>query len=475
MKNSLILLSMLLAFSTCQKDTAPEKLIADFEFGPADGASLCSVAPCEVKFRNNSSPADVTYLWDFGDGSISTDKDPTHLYQNGGDFQVKLSVTSKSGNSANAQKTISFKSTTTFTKNFSPNVGERVSPKLLTKFDSGDFLILGERNQGPRSLYVLGVDNPSGEILSGYPKYFDISVDVYLKDVIRLNNDRFAVVGRTWGSPSKGIFLLLDSDGSLLPNYPIFYEPEILREANGVVELPDGNIGIIGSAMPTPSLGEMAFIKVDQRGKVFSGYPRTYGFDYGSDGTSIARVDNFLYICGNTWRPESGVQGVILQTDQNGNLQLNFPQLRGGIYYDTYSKIWASNQRIIAVGSSQQNGGNDDRIFISNLTRAPNWTFEPDQFYRPGAKSEAVSVLQIDDSNYVVLGVNDKPGTNERDPFLVFLNDAGRVRAESNVFNSSLNQIPLAISTTEDKGLLILAVDLASQIILFKVKNNGQF
>lgn len=40
-------------------------------------------------FTNNSSGA-TTYLWDFGDGFYSTDKDPSHLYQETGTYNVCL-------------------------------------------------------------------------------------------------------------------------------------------------------------------------------------------------------------------------------------------------------------------------------------------------------------------------------------------------------------------------------------------------
>ncbi len=42
-----------------------------------------------ISFSNNSSDAD-SYLWDFGDGNTSTQKEPTHIYANSGQYLVTL-------------------------------------------------------------------------------------------------------------------------------------------------------------------------------------------------------------------------------------------------------------------------------------------------------------------------------------------------------------------------------------------------
>jgi PKD repeat protein len=49
--------------------------------------------PLMVNFTNNSTGA-VNYLWDFGDGTTSTDQHPSHFYTNAGVYTLKLIVTS---------------------------------------------------------------------------------------------------------------------------------------------------------------------------------------------------------------------------------------------------------------------------------------------------------------------------------------------------------------------------------------------
>ena len=48
---------------------------ADFDADRTRGG-----APLDVKFRDRSSGLPVSWNWDFGDGTTSTEKDPEHQY-----------------------------------------------------------------------------------------------------------------------------------------------------------------------------------------------------------------------------------------------------------------------------------------------------------------------------------------------------------------------------------------------------------
>ncbi|WP_304621894.1 malectin domain-containing carbohydrate-binding protein [Robertkochia aurantiaca] len=64
-----------------------------------DGNS--GTAPFEVSFSAEasfSSYAITEYLWDFGDGTTSTEMNPTHTFKYPGGYQVKLTVTDEQGN-----------------------------------------------------------------------------------------------------------------------------------------------------------------------------------------------------------------------------------------------------------------------------------------------------------------------------------------------------------------------------------------
>ena len=59
----------------------------------------------EVFFTNNSRNAN-RYEWDFGDGYISNDENPTHIFTGTGTYEVTLAAISKSGLEDNATLTI---------------------------------------------------------------------------------------------------------------------------------------------------------------------------------------------------------------------------------------------------------------------------------------------------------------------------------------------------------------------------------
>lgn len=91
MKKLLFYLTLFFLISCTKSDPVVEKTIADFEAVTAD-----TLGNFEVKFTNKSKNA-TSFLWDFGNGKRSTDKDPKHKYTEGGIFTVRLSATGLNG------------------------------------------------------------------------------------------------------------------------------------------------------------------------------------------------------------------------------------------------------------------------------------------------------------------------------------------------------------------------------------------
>lgn len=71
------------------------------EVKPNNDAKACftslATAPVATPIEFNSSCTEngISYLWDFGDGGISTDANPTHAYSKSGTFKVTLIVTAE--------------------------------------------------------------------------------------------------------------------------------------------------------------------------------------------------------------------------------------------------------------------------------------------------------------------------------------------------------------------------------------------
>jgi choice-of-anchor A domain-containing protein len=94
--------------STC-KDTAVQNItvtpapVANFTYG----STGCGTALETFVFTNTSSgvAAPLTYVWNFGDGSTSTDASPTHAYLYPSNYTITLTVTDANG--GKATKTVS--------------------------------------------------------------------------------------------------------------------------------------------------------------------------------------------------------------------------------------------------------------------------------------------------------------------------------------------------------------------------------
>ena len=79
------------------------------ESGPPSADFIYSLDHFTVAFTDQSSDLGgniSVWQWDFGDSSTSTEKNPTHEYQEEGQYTVSLTVIDNDGNSDNIQKTI---------------------------------------------------------------------------------------------------------------------------------------------------------------------------------------------------------------------------------------------------------------------------------------------------------------------------------------------------------------------------------
>ncbi|MBU1616102.1 C10 family peptidase, partial [bacterium] len=74
---------------------APPLIAADFSGSPVTGC-----VPLTVNFSDSSTGGILSYLWDFGDGTTSAAKNPTHTYTNPGDYTVSLTVSGAAGSDA---------------------------------------------------------------------------------------------------------------------------------------------------------------------------------------------------------------------------------------------------------------------------------------------------------------------------------------------------------------------------------------
>ena len=94
-------------------DVANASPIAKFEFNPEiwgiDRATWQPAAKETIVFTDQSSDPDgqiIKRQWDFGDGTTSTDQNPTHAYDRAGSYTVTLTVTDNEGGTGSTSVTI---------------------------------------------------------------------------------------------------------------------------------------------------------------------------------------------------------------------------------------------------------------------------------------------------------------------------------------------------------------------------------
>lgn len=88
----LLLLTLLATFTSCKKDDLKTAPIADFSYAGGD-----LTPPATVTFTNLSVGDGLTFTWDFGDGSFSTDMNPVHTYPSSGTYTVRLTAKNEGG------------------------------------------------------------------------------------------------------------------------------------------------------------------------------------------------------------------------------------------------------------------------------------------------------------------------------------------------------------------------------------------
>lgn len=158
---------------------------ADFDFTPNG---------LQIDFANTGSDSAVTYAWDFGDGSTSTDENPSYVYTTPGNYPVTLVVTNECGSDTSTQEVSVVTSLrpglaqTELTLMPNPNAGRfvlRISGEPLTgvnlrlldaqgrevmrdqvaRLAPGDVYEIDQAGQLSEGMYLLRLDSDQGQVV----------------------------------------------------------------------------------------------------------------------------------------------------------------------------------------------------------------------------------------------------------------------------------------------------------------------
>ena len=93
MKKIFVILLTAITLQSCNKKNNPVNNAPDANFS-ISGYEIAT--PCPVTFINTSLNV-TSYLWNFGDGTTSTQSNPVHTYVSNGTYLLKLTVTGPEG------------------------------------------------------------------------------------------------------------------------------------------------------------------------------------------------------------------------------------------------------------------------------------------------------------------------------------------------------------------------------------------
>ena len=101
-----LLVLFFLIFGSSVALAASEKPVADF-YSPEinnQGNIIWQIEPnAVISFFDNSTGSPTSWLWDFGDGNISTEQNPTHVYGAMGGYTVNLTVKNAVGSNTTSK------------------------------------------------------------------------------------------------------------------------------------------------------------------------------------------------------------------------------------------------------------------------------------------------------------------------------------------------------------------------------------
>ena len=118
-------------------------------------------APLTVTFTAAQTGDGLTYLWDFGDAQTASDANPTHTYQDTGDFTVTLTITSGKTQSEPSRRQLRVEPGPAGWVTISPNGVALLSTETI-QFSAGSFDELG--NPVPDAAITWSADPDAGQI-----------------------------------------------------------------------------------------------------------------------------------------------------------------------------------------------------------------------------------------------------------------------------------------------------------------------
>ena len=205
-----------------------------------------------ASFTNTSNQNGVNFIWDFGDGQFSNEINPTHTYEMGGDYTVKLTA-EKDNLSGSFQQTIPI-ALSSFSKQIGDG-GDHEDGLGVIQNANGKFLVIGHRSDNFIGLELdpCGTPSPIQPLIS--------ENNLAPGRMIHLSNGQLLVAGFNNGGENGFLFTLNeDLSAPLIQNFP---SPIVGTKTywNTPIELNNGDIAVVGKKFGDGEWGTSLFRK----------------------------------------------------------------------------------------------------------------------------------------------------------------------------------------------------------------------
>jgi len=164
---------LILAFTSCKKERSDTEPLAQFTIGD-EKADVLVLPEANALFPKNTSLNATSYLWDFGNGTTSTEENPGFSLDTAGDYTVSLTVTSNSWQTSTLSKKI---------KVIVPII-QQITISNINNWFGYDFSAIKKFNGGD-----LWVEIKKDDVNKSYPQLEDGSFDypLFYKSAAAIN------------------------------------------------------------------------------------------------------------------------------------------------------------------------------------------------------------------------------------------------------------------------------------------------
>lgn len=453
--NILFSILVLIGVLSCKKDE-PVIIQAHSSFNfPSEIAYVDSV----IQFGNYSDSINVTYEWNFGDGTISNEKAPTHTYINPGEYIISLTTL------------VDGVKIETSTKNILILIGIKYYDYLMwaegfdfAECEDSSILLLGHTIDDWGAEYTFFLSKFDRNLRRKWTTYFDSELHPSFKSIERLSDGNFILAGMSDNSGNIEQFAItkIDSLGNIIwtKRYP---------QTNGycryATESSDGNIITIGTEIYEHSSGNTIYrvtvLKVDGDGnyiwkKEFKDewlmesdkivpMPDGYVFAASTGDRSCTNCLDSLVLTkinfdgDKIWQTSaewnSHTNGTIYTTLASNNNYIIAQHQRDSQYFifnldgqlinETHLGGYKRNYSICSTneGGFVIGGSYDDAIDITGLEEHGNA-----DWHRPFVNGYGTMVKQLLDGNLLFIGNSDSNPYPSSNTFMVKLNTDGEIQ-----------------------------------------------